>query len=72
MNPVRIIVASLLVSVISTPASAQFRDRLRNPRLNLSINHPPLLGVKLSRVAPDTVALHEGGGDSEPSDGPPA
>jgi hypothetical protein len=43
--------AVLLVSLAGLPAQAQFWDSLINPDVQVTLTHPPTLGLKVSRVA---------------------
>lgn len=49
----RATVAAVVVGLLSTAtqASAQFWDKMTNPKINVPIKHPPGLGIQISKVA---------------------
>ena len=47
----RLLTALLAAGVLALPAQAQFWDALINPEVNVTLVHPPSLGLKVQRVA---------------------
>lgn len=47
----RLLPALLVAGLAVLPAQAQFWDRLVNPDVEVTVNHPPALGIKAQRVA---------------------
>jgi len=47
----RPLLALLIVGGLAFPAHAQFWDRLINPDIQVTLTHPPALGIKVQRVA---------------------
>lgn len=52
---------SILITVMcaTVPLSAQFWDKLLNPDVEVTLTHPPALGIKVKRVAFAPVSTHD-------------
>lgn len=45
------IVITLIFFALGLPASAQFMDELSNPKVTINLTHPPILGLKINKIA---------------------